>query len=95
MGSLLPGWVGPWRDDELAEMRATVAAGRDFDGGYTSLGCWLSTLSRVRREAVEECARKAETFYPPCDEPADLSARACGENIALAIRQLAPGAGKG
>ena len=36
---------------------------------------------------LERAAVIAETYFQPCDQPADISARECGEQTAAAIRQ--------
>jgi hypothetical protein len=52
------------------------------------MNSWLAAHDAdVRRAALEEAAREAETFFDRSDEPADISASMCGEMIGGAIRR--------
>lgn len=44
-------------------------------------------VDTLLHEERERCARVAEDYFLPCDDPADISARECGEQIAAAIRR--------
>ena len=46
-----------------------------------------SLILRAREAEIwREAAEIARTYFEPCDLPADISARECGEQIAAALR---------
>jgi hypothetical protein len=47
---------------------------------------YCAALAAARAEERARCAGIAETYFQPCDEPADISARECGAQIAAALR---------
>ena len=48
----------------------------------TPVDIWRAATAAER----ERCAKVAEEFYPPCDEPADISAHQCAAQVAARIR---------
>ena len=49
----------------------------------------LTALAAVEARTWEAAAERARTFFAPSDEPADISARECGELIADALADRA------
>lgn len=44
-----------------------------------------AALRTRERETWRAASEMARTYFEPCDEPADISARECGEQIAAAL----------
>lgn len=54
----------------------------------TKVHCVICTdraMENARRETWRAASELARTYFDPCDEPADISARECGEQIAAAL----------
>ncbi len=67
----------------VERMRGAIVSGRLFVDERESIS---EACAKVADDAVRGALNKVANFYPPCDEPADISARDCAANAAESVR---------